>query len=265
MIFIIPAIFFIYAFALLLTFYVTKLFIEGVEYKEKPFAFNGDVLKFIGIFLLGLLFCIITIGIYTPWFIRKIQKFFIDNSSYEANPLEFKGKGGELFVIILVTYLIPYVFILMLTKIFMMFDLIHAYPVVTGIVQVITMFIMIPYTYFVYKWMVNVRYKSYSIAWQTDAWDSCGTILIQYLLTLITIGIYYPLAMLRLYKYFAGKTIATGDNGSKKFGYDLEAGSDFLFLWGQILLTLVTLGIYYPWAACKIGERVLGKTYSEEI
>ena len=265
LIFIIPAIFFIYAFALLLTFYITKLIIEGIEYKEKPFAFNGDILKFIGIFLLGLLLCIITIGIYMPWFIRKIQKFFIDNSSYEAYPLEFKGKGGELFVIILVTYLIPIAFIALLSTIFTLFNHMHQSPVASGIIQVISMFVMIPYTYFVYKWMVNVKYKSYTIAWQTDAWDSFGTILIQYILTVITIGIYYPLAMLKLYKYFAEKTIATGDTGSKKFGYDLEAGSDFLFLWGQVLLIIVTLGIYFPWAFCKISERVIGKTFTEEF
>jgi uncharacterized membrane protein YjgN (DUF898 family) len=264
-IFIVPAIFFVYSILFIVSFYVSKMVIEGVEFKEKSFVFSGEIVKFIGVFLLGLLLSIITIGIYSPWFIRNIMKFFVNNTSHDENPFEFKGKGGELFVIILVTYLIPIVFIALLSTISSMFNHMHQSTLANGIIQVITMFVMIPYTYFVYKWMVNVKYKSYTIAWQTDAWDSFGTILIQYLLTVITIGIYYPLAMLKLYKYFAEKTIATNDIGSKKFGYDLEAGSDFLYLWGQVLLIIVTLGIYYPWAFCKISERVIGKTYTEEI
>lgn len=191
--------------------------------------------------------------------------FFVDNSSYDSNKLEFKGKGGELFLIMLITFFIPYVFIMILTVLFTMANNMQESPTTSGILQVVTTFIMIPYMYFMYKWMINIKYKSYSIVWQTDAWDACGKIFVQVLLSVITFGIYYPLAIVKLYKYFAEKTVATSENKVKKFGYDIEPGDDFLFIWGQILLTIVTLGIYYPWAGCKITSRILGKSYSEEI
>jgi uncharacterized membrane protein YjgN (DUF898 family) len=83
-------------------------------------------------------------------------------------------------------------------------------------------------------------------------------------LSIITLGIYAPVGSLRLYKYFAERTVARNEASVKKLGYDLEPTDDFLFMWGQILLVIITLGIYYPWAYCKISSRVFGKTYMEE-
>jgi uncharacterized membrane protein YjgN (DUF898 family) len=55
------------------------------------------------------------------------------------------------------------------------------------------------------------------------------------------------------------------DNQSIQFGYDIDQLNDFKMIWVQILLTVITLGIYYPWAFCKVSQRVLGKSYIEEI
>jgi len=134
----------------------------------------------------------------------------------------------------------------------------------------IVMFIMIliifiPYMYFIYKWMVNFKFKEYTIKWETDFWSSVGKIAIELFLSVITVGIYLPLACLKLFSYFSERTIASTESGSKNFGYDIEPLDDFLFIWGQYLLTIITLGIYYPWAFCKIMDRVAGKTYVEEV
>jgi hypothetical protein len=131
--------------------------------------------------------------------------------------------------------------------------------------QIATIFIAIPFMYLRYKWLVNVKYKDYRIQWNTDFWSSCKTIFVQVGLAVITIGIYYPLAMVKLYHYFAQKTIAVSENQTKKFGYDIEPQADFLFIWGQSLLTIFTLGIYYPWAYCKVIGRIMSKTYTEDV
>ena len=119
--------------------------------------------------------------------------------------------------------------------------------------------------YFVYKWMVDVTFKSYQITWETNVWQSLGKIFVEIMLSIITLGIYAPLASLKLYKYFAEKTVAISDNSTKTFGYDIEPLDDFLFIWGQTLLAIVTLGIYYPWAFCKVRSRILSKTFVEEV
>ena len=248
--------------AMAITFYIARLSIENLVFREKNVEFKGHFSNYMGVILLGLFLSIITFGIYSPWFIRNVQRFYIDNSSYDSGSFKFKGKGGRLFVILLLTIVAPVILLSVL-----MFVMVFSNPESASkaliIQQVIMMFVMIPYMYMVYKWMVNIDYKGYNITWETTFWDSCGKIALEMLLIVITLGIFMPLAMVRLYKYFISRTIAAGSDNKISFGYDIDPMNDFLFIWGQTLLTMVTLGVYYPWAYSKIGKRILGKTYLE--
>jgi len=246
-------------------FYIFKLIIEGIEFKGKSFVFEGSFGQFMAKFLLGLFLSIITLGIYSPWFITKIQKFFVDNTSHDSDKFTFAGTAGKLFKILFFTIFLPIV-VMIIVMVYFGYKNGNLDPKTISLYSnLVTLFIMIPYIYYVYKWMVNVKFREYTIRWETKFWHSCGKILLEIFLSVITVGIYYPLAGLRLYKYFMEKTFAISESSKKGFGYDLEAGKDFLFLWGQSLLTIITLGIYYPWACCKITDRILSKTYTEQI
>ena len=109
--------------------------------------------------------------------------------------------------------------------------------------------------------MVNISYKDYIISWETKFWNSYAKIALEIILSIVTVGIFAPLAMVRLYEYFADKTYAISGDAKLKFGYEIDQLNDFLFIWGQMLLTIITLSIYYPWAYCKIRKRILSKTY----
>lgn len=249
--------------AFLITFYLAKLMIENFTYKDKSVSFNGKFGKFVGVVLGGLLLSIITLGVYMAWFNRNIHRFFINNSAYENEFFAFQGKGGRLFVIYLLTLFLPIIALtIIMTQVFMVNseDPSTSYMIIQ---QIITWIIMIPYMYLVYKWMVNIDYKNYTIKWETEFWNSCGKIALEILLSVITLGIYFPMAMIKLYAYFTEKTIAQSGEVKRKFGFETDNINDFLFLWGQILLTIITLGIYYPWAICKIGTRILSRTYLE--
>ena len=245
---------------LVLTFYIVKLAIENVEFKDKSIVFNGTFGRYIEIVLFGLLLSIMTLGIYLAWFIRDLHRFYINNSSFNDQSLLFNGKGGKLFVIFLLTIFLP---IILFTIIMAKYTLNNPGQTQSTMLiqQLVMLIIMIPYMYLLYKWRINITYKDFSISWETDFWPSCGKIVVEIILSVITIGIYMPLAMLRLYKYFAEKTFVKNIDRKLQFGYDIDQLSDFLFIWGQVLLTLITLGIYYPWAFSKIGGRILGKTY----
>ena len=252
----------IIAYAIL--FFMVKLIIEGIEFKGKSFVFDGTFGQFIAKFLAGLFLSIITLGIYSPWFISSIQKFYVDNTSHDSNKLEFAGTAGKLFKIMFFATFLP-IIILSIVMAFIRIKTGYHNPSFSIYTNLITLFILIPYTYYIYKWKVNVRFRDYAIRWETDFWHSCGKILLEVFLTIITVGIYYPYAILRLYKYFIEKTVAVSENATKGFGFDLEAREDFFFLWGQLLLTIITIGIYYPWACCRITSRILGKTYTEQL
>jgi uncharacterized membrane protein YjgN (DUF898 family) len=247
----------------LLVFFFIKITMEGVRYKEKNVEVHVDFSTYLLTLLLGILLSIITLFIYTPWFVRKLTKLFCDNSSLDSEEFEFKGSGGRLFVIVLLTIILPMVVIGVLTGL-----LIASNPkdITTSLLfNFVILFVMLPYMYFTYKWFVDVDYKKYHIAWDTNFWESILKLFVEILVSTVTFGIYLPMAYLRLYGYFAQRTIATSEDSTLKFGFEYNAKKDFLYIWGQILLTIVTLGIYYPWAYANIGKRFLSQTYLENV
>lgn len=250
--------------AIIIGFYIIKLSLENISYKDQKIEFSGDIWKYVGKVLLGMFLSIITIGIYAPWFIRDIQRFFATESSYNSQEFSFEGKGLKLLLILILTLFVP-IIILTTTAILLKIDISDKASTAGIISQIISMIITIPYMYLIYKWMVDFRYKNYTIQWNTNFWDSCGKITLEMVLSIITIGIYVPLAWIRLYKYFVDKTSASSDEVNYRFGFDEDQLNDFLFLWGQLLLSIITLGIYYPWAYSKIGKRFLNKTYMEKV
>lgn len=254
--YLIPVIFVLVLLALFIEFYFYKFFITGIQYKEKNVEFSGTFGEFVGIILLNVLLTVITLGIYYPWFIKNLMSFFTNNSKYEENEFKFESKGGQLLLIFVFAALIPIILISGMSLAFI--NLLDLQP---SIVNVITYFVMVPYLYLLYKWLVNIKYKDYAIQWNTEFFSSVGYIIGQMFLTMITIGIYTPAASLRIYKYFANKTEITSELKSMKFGFENKMVNDFLFIWAQILLTIVTAFIYLPWAMAKISQRVLNQTY----
>lgn len=253
-------------FALVWTVYFVKMILQGISLKESQLRCEYNVGKFLGVVFLGMFLSIITLGIYSPWFVRNLQRFYVDNSSYKDNKFSFQGKGGKLFLIILLSAFIPVIILGIIVYVTFGAD-IHTQSVSYRIwSQVLFTIILIPYMYYIYKWMVDVRYKEYHIHWDTEALPSMGKIAVEVMLSIVTFGIYFPLAFLRLYKYFAERTRSNAvDNQTIRFGYDADQMNDFLLIWGQMLLTIITLGIYYPWAICKIGQRILSKSYMEKV
>lgn len=249
--------------AFVIAFFIAKLVIENIIYNQSAISFKGTAGKFIGTAFLGFFLTIITLGIYMPWFIRNLHRFFVDNSSLNSNEFKFNGKAGKLFVILLLTLFLPMIAFVSVVSMLAFKNPESAQE--TGFVfQAVMMIILVPYMYYVYKWMVDINYKEYHIKWDTNFWNACGKIALEVLLSMITLGIYFPLALVRLYEYFADKTVAASSENQMKFGYDIDQKDDFLFIWGQALLTIITVGIYYPWAFCKVGKRIMTKTYLEK-
>lgn len=247
--------------AIALYYFFIKQTIESLEYKEKALFFNGSFGDYVGKILLGLFLSIITLGIYSPWFMKKMTEFYSNNSSYDSNNFKFFGKGLPLFLIITFTLIVPS-FILGMLFSYLGYTKSDglSYNVIKNVCIIL---ISVPYMYLVYRWMVNLKFKDYRFSWDTKFLNSCGKILFEIFLSFITLGIYFPMAYIKLYKYFVEKTVAISPEKRLRFGYDMEAGNDFLFLWGQTLLCIVTLTIYTPWAYSKIGKRFIGKTYLE--
>lgn len=127
--------------------------------------------------------------------------------------------------------------------------------------QIFVLLIMIPYIYWVYKWMMNISYKGYLIKWETRSIQSMVKILKEILLTILTIGIYYPVALTKLYEYFVKLTTAS-QQGNRVYSFNANYNylSVWKTMWSQFLLTIITLGIYGAWAYCKVAKLILNNT-----
>ena len=243
----------------LISFYIIKMTIEGIKYRDSNLGFSGKFWTYSGKILLGLFLTIITLTIYMSWFIKNITAYIVGKTSLNSENFSFPGKGSRLFLIFLLSIFIP---VFVLAILFSKFILsMNENFFNTLIYQGIIMIVIIPFMYLTYKWLANVKFKDYNITWKTRFFESVFKILIEIILVLVTVGIYMPLAYLRLYKYFIERTEAVSERQVLVFGYEIDHLEDFLFLWGQILLTLITAGIYYPWAYCRILGRISNKTY----
>jgi hypothetical protein len=252
--------------SLIWMFYFIKLIVPTIHFKDVPLQCDYDFKEYLGLILKGFLLSIITIGIYFPWFYRDLHRYFINNSSWKESRFNFNGSAGQLFLIFFLTF-----FITMVSAGILGFSYARNnennptnYNFLIPIIFLII--VMFSSFYYFYKWRVDLSYRDYLIQWHSSFWPSLGKIVIEFIITVITLGIYAPLAFVRLYEYFADKTQTNIiGNRALKLGYDIEELNDFLVIWGQILLTIITLGIYYPWAFCKITRRILEKSYVEAI
>lgn len=251
--------------SIIITLYMVKISVEGVTYEGENMKFDLKIGKFIGLIVKGYLLSIITIGIYLPWFIKEVYAFFMAHSSYKSENLHFQSKGSTLFIIMLLFLIIPLLVISALASWALVGGTGESSFIRFWAYEMVLILIITPFLYRYYKWLVNVQYKGYQINWDTEFWPSVTVLLREVFLSMITFGIYHPLAIVKIYKYFVDRT--KSDNLKRKqltFGYDIEPADDFLFIWGQILLSIITLGIYVPWAYAKVGKRILGKTYMEK-
>lgn len=255
----------ILAVILILAIYILKLVIGNVEYDDEKFNFSGEASEYVRLVFKGILLSIVTIGIYLPFFQRELMAFYIGKTSYRNETFQFMGKGGDLFVIFLFALIVPLVILALIFG----FDY-SAERTLSSFkaygINILETVIISPFLFLYYRWFVDIRYKNYYARIDADLIEGIGVVLLQTFIAAATFGIYFPVAYLKIYKYYLEKVRVKDDSDQEQkieFGYDIDPTNDFLYIWGQILLTIITLGIYSPWAYCNILARVLGKTWVE--
>jgi uncharacterized membrane protein YjgN (DUF898 family) len=70
------------------------------------FAYIGDLAELYAMYFTGIIFTILTIGIYGSWFTVKLRKFLIGNIRFGNLKFHYEGKGDELFVINIKGYIL---------------------------------------------------------------------------------------------------------------------------------------------------------------
>jgi len=221
--------------------------------------------------LLGCFLSVITLGIYGAWFITRITRYVTQETSYDGRPFAFKGRGGTLFLILLLTLGIPIAIIIIATFVSALARGGARSPGATAsllMVLIVALYFIAlgAYVYFTYRWLYdNIRLEGRAVRWNARFWPTFGMFLGQTLLTVVTLFIYYPAAYLRMYRYIARRVVMKEGEGPDTpthatLEFDGPLGRGFLLMWGQGLLSLITAGIYYPWAMARVGKWIASHT-----
>ena len=67
------------------------------SWRNIRFSFRGHTREFMKLYAPGLLLTMITLGLYSPYFETRLQKFLLDQTYFGTSPFRFDGEGKNLF------------------------------------------------------------------------------------------------------------------------------------------------------------------------
>ncbi len=190
-------------------------------------------------YLVGMLLTSITFGIYMAWFQCKLANFMLSNMTLGPTRrgdlrLEFTGKGGELFVTLLVGNLLLAV----------TFGIYMSWYVVKLI------------KFFNNNTTATAQDGTrYRLNFEGTGGELFVTFLVGGLLTSITFGIYFSWFICKLRKVLYQRTsILENEQPVGNLDFEGKGGQLFVTMLVGMLLTGITLGIYRFWFEVKLAK-----------
>ena len=90
-------------------YFVVEKSVAAVTYKESTFDTDFRFGEFFKQILPDVLFSVLTLGLYAPWFLTRLVRYFSRRIVHGGNVLEFEGKPMMLFNISVLLYVLPMV------------------------------------------------------------------------------------------------------------------------------------------------------------
>lgn len=241
-----------------------KIFCTHTSLKDKNVSFTGSKSELLKKYVKGTLLSIITLGIYWPWFYKNVVQYFMRHTFYEDKNATFNAKPKKLLLYYVLFVILPLIlFIAALVAIILVVgeeNLNVVFPT-TIVTFIFVFFLMMFFMAFTYKWLLDFSFNNKNYTSSIKIIPTSLFILGQLFLVIITLGIYTPFANLKIYRYLLSKIQDTEKPELACFGYDGGIARTGWFCWGQILLAIITVGIYTPWASAKIISKVLNQVW----
>lgn len=262
---------------------------------------GGELFKKI---FLGYLLCLITVGIYTPWFMISLQKYFYSRIQIAGTArgnlhLSFTGTGGKLFVKCLVGYLLSIItlfiympwFMVSLSKYFIShthataddgtqydfsFDLtggaLFKFLFLQGLLVMITAGIYGAWYFCKLQNLVlsNVFIEQHGQRIGTFAFTGKGgkfflMIFLNYFLVLLTAFVWMAWLQVKIFKFVAQNVEVRVGRRAWKGDFHGTGWQFFKLVFVGYLLTLITLGIYGFWFMAKLLKFQVGGHSFQEV
>jgi uncharacterized membrane protein YjgN (DUF898 family) len=207
--------------------------------------FQGSGGELLVTVLVGGLLCMITAYIYMPWFMCKLGRYVANNTTLGPTRrgelrMEFTGTGGELFV----TGLVGMLLTTLTAGIYAPWFMCKLGKFAADNVQAVA--------------PDGTRYR---VSFDGTGGSLFVTYLVGFLLTYITLGIYAPWFLCKMFKWvFSNTRLLENEQPVGSFDFEGTGGEFFVTYLVGFLLTMITLGIYAPWFQVKLTKFVAENT-----
>lgn len=249
---------------------IMKATIRAMQLDNTAFECEYDTRSYVGLVVGGVSLSVVTCGLYLPWFLVRLMKFFTEGVSHKFNLMSFRAKPMRLFATTVLTLVLPFVVIGMVSAMLgydssvQSLDMMSFAPLMGLTVAIVELFFVSLFVILLYRWMINMTYGDKVITTRMESLPATGYVMWQIVLTMLTLGLYTPMAELRIMRYVAERSVVVGEDGEKAMGLYLRPWRDWGWMWVQTLLLIVTLGVYSPWYYAKVMNRFGSRLYVEE-
>ncbi|MBI2347986.1 MAG: DUF898 domain-containing protein, partial [Deltaproteobacteria bacterium] len=226
--------------------------------EARRFTFHGSGGTLLGIHTVNVLLTIVTLGIYSFWARVRMRGYLLSQTEFEGDRFAYHGTGRELFNGSLKAGLIFGLPLALLNAVPELLDAGNAVKTAAALLIYGLFMVFLPFA------MVGSRrYRLSRTSWRSIRFSFRGRVLdfIKLfiggsLLSLVTLGVYYPIFEVRRYAFM----ISHSYFGNEKFEFDGQ-GRDLLWSYlAAVPLSLLTLGIYWFWFLAKKQRYLMDHT-----
>jgi len=222
----------------------------GGERGTYGLSFYGKGGSLFGIYIVNMIFTILTLGIYYFWGRVKVRSYMLSQAEFAGDRFAYHGTGKELlmgFLKVLVLFWIP------ILALFYGPELLGAGDVVTYVskglgVGIIVFFIPVATVGVLRYRMSRTSWRGIRFSFRGQVKDFMKIFLGGWFLTAITLGFYYPYFITKQFAFMVSHSYF----GTQKFDFDGQGRDLFKSYLLALLLTLPTLGLNWLWFQAKI-------------
>ncbi len=205
---------------------------NGLQVNQK-IAFTGRAREYFGIWIINLIFSIMTFGIYSAWAKVRREKYFKNNTQILNTGFGYHASGGQIFKGRLIAFLI-----------LIFFSVVSSFqPMLGGIINLVFLFLI--------PWLLNssmrfaarmTSFRNIRFNWLGTYWKTFWFLVIAPFVGLLTFGLITPLISKYYYSYLASSHCY----GKTKFAANPKLKDYyFAFLVGGVLPAAILCGVYF--------------------
>lgn len=252
--------------SLLVAFFTVTFTIRAISLRGEGFTCEHNFRDYLWIVVKGSLLTLVTLGIYFPWLVTKVMRYFASNTYFRYNEFRFDGSAMNLFAVMVIFVVLPAVLMSVAFSSIVLYMISgSALPVWFYVALAAAYLISAMFVSLYIKWFINFSYGPKRITAAVKFWHSTWFLFGQILLLIVTAGLYTPMFILRTYRYYVGRLVLGDETVEDRFGFSMSPWKDYFYVLGQLFLTVVTIGIYGAWAYTKVATRLFSRSFVEVV